>query len=349
MWYQRDYIQLWQFILLLRIYIVLCPQFVLYVISKLTTWGNTFGEFKTWLWSFEEREKINTTESSNAVMKTRTGRWPVKMNTRNRNQDNKDMVCFKCGMKGHQAKESRQKTWCTRCKSETHKDATCRRNDKENKNKQDGACKAIEDCAGDYAFKRRDGETGTRQQTTNSIQERGLMVDTGATSHIITDMSKFKDFDNTFRPEGPHRGVGRRHQMQRDRSEQGKYRVFLGWQQRAVAQGDADRRFINSIVPPEHLFVEGGDCSGATVKEGKVALTTRDGNLFNIHVYGKLYYLHTEDDSSDKCNACHDIQTWHDILGNCNYEDVLRFQNVVHGMQITGKACKPEQECEVCI
>lgn len=47
----------------------------------------------------------------------------------------------------------------------------------------------------------RDGENKTRIYRADDIQERGLMVDTGATSHIVTDVTKFKDFDNTFRPE----------------------------------------------------------------------------------------------------------------------------------------------------
>lgn len=77
-------------------------------------------------------------------------------------------------------------------------------------------------------------------------------------------------------------------------------------------------------------------------------LITRDGNQFKIHVYGKLDYLHTGA-WNDNCKACHDIQTWHEILGHCNYDDVISLQNVVEGMQIPGKACKPEKECEVCI
>ena len=47
---------------------------------------------------------------------------------------------------------------------------------------------------------------------------------------------------------------------------------------------------------------------------------------------------------------CHDIQAWHEILDHCNYDDVLKLQNVVAAwLQIKGKACKPEIECEVCI
>lgn len=91
--------------------------------------------------------------------------------------------------------------------------------------------------------------------------------------------------------------------------------------------------------------------SGATVvfKEDKDTLITRDGTRFNMHVYGKLYYLHTGAESNDKCNACHDIQTWHEISGHCNYDDVLKLQGVVEGMQIKGKTDRPKQECEVCI
>lgn len=32
-------------------------------------------------------------------------------------------------------------------------------------------------------------------------QKRRLMIDTGATSHIVTDITKFKDFDVNFKPQ----------------------------------------------------------------------------------------------------------------------------------------------------
>ena len=91
--------------------------------------------------------------------------------------------------------------------------------------------------------------------------------------------------------------------------------------------------------------------SGATVvfKPGKDALIHKDGTRFDIHVYNRLYYLHTEGEISDKCSAFHDVKTWHEIQGHCNYDDVLQLQNVVEGMQIKGKTDRPNQECEVCI
>ena len=59
--------------------------------------------------------------------------------------------------------------------------------------------------------------------------------------------------------------------------------------------------------------------------------------------------MHTEGEISDKCSAGHDVPTWHETLGHCNYDDVPKLQNVVEGVQIKGKTDRPDQACEVCI
>ncbi|KAK0144236.1 hypothetical protein N1851_017413 [Merluccius polli] len=129
----------------------------------------------------------------------RPGRRPAKQGAYERNNDDADIVCFKGGTKGHQARACRRKTWCSQCKSDTHKDATCRRKDR-----QDGARKVSEEDGSsddaDYVFRIKDGETRVQRQPARGFQEKGLMVDTGASSHIITDITKFKNFD-TFKPE----------------------------------------------------------------------------------------------------------------------------------------------------
>ncbi|XP_057681101.1 uncharacterized protein LOC130909053 [Corythoichthys intestinalis] len=158
----------------------------------------TFAEFKTKLRSFEETEKLNAAETSDRVMKTkaRASKQTTKANARDRIKDNAELVCFKCGIKGHRAKSCRQKTWCSRCKTDTHKDTTCRR-----KERPDGARKIAEDGDPDFVFKVRDEQPDTRRQDTYSIRERGLIVDMGATCHIITDETKFKSFQETFKQE----------------------------------------------------------------------------------------------------------------------------------------------------
>lgn len=66
----------------------------------------TFAEFKTKLRSFEETEKIKAAESSDSVMKTqgKAGRRPAKTSARSWIKDDTEIVCFKCGTKGHRAR-----------------------------------------------------------------------------------------------------------------------------------------------------------------------------------------------------------------------------------------------------
>ena len=89
---------------------------------------------------------------------------------------------------------------------------------------------------------------------------------------------------------------------------------------------------------------------GATItfKKGESHMVTKDSSRFEIHESGHLYYLPTVTENVEKCKGCHDMQTWHDILGHCNYEDVQKLQSVVKGMEMKGTAVTPTQLCEVC-
>ena len=105
-------------------------------------------------------------------------------------RDAADVVCYKCGLKGHLARTCQRKLWCSHCKSTTHRDTTCRR--KQHRNRDD-ACKVsgeTDDQDMEYAFRMSEGAAG--------VDVRGLMVDCGATSHIVTDLAKFKRFDDRF-------------------------------------------------------------------------------------------------------------------------------------------------------
>lgn len=75
---------------------------------------------------------------------------------------------------------------------------------------------------------------------------------------------------------------------------------------------------------------------GATIifKEDTCHMTIKDGCRFDIYESGNLYYLLTVEQNMDECKVCHDIQTWHEIMGHCNYEDIQKLQGVVKGMEI---------------
>lgn len=80
---------------------------------------------------------------------------------------------------------------------------------------------------------------------------------------------------------------------------------------------------------PHDIFsVARGTNGGASVtfKKGDSNMITKSNQRFDFHESGHLFYLPTVEKNvnGDKCNVCHDMQTWHEILGHCNYEDVQK-------------------------
>lgn len=142
----------------------------------------TFIQFKSKLRSYEETEKFDTKTKSDNVMKA----------------DMSSIICCGCGNRGHMAKECRQRgvsKWCNYHRSTTHSDETCRRKTKHK----------------DDAKQTTDGQKDQKEEQTfvfkvsqkflpDNIKINGLMVDCGATSHIITEEDAFTKFDETFNP-----------------------------------------------------------------------------------------------------------------------------------------------------
>ena len=142
----------------------------------------TFSDFKTALRNYEESEKsCNSTDSKGNVMYAAKPKFDGK--------------CFKCEKKGHKISECWMKSekWCTKCRNKTHNTRDCRAAKKD-------AAKSITEQPKNqdldeksFAFTLKDGQG-------RSTKDSKLLVDTGATSHIINDSSKFVSFDNNFNP-----------------------------------------------------------------------------------------------------------------------------------------------------
>ena len=80
-------------------------------------------------------------------------------------------------------------------------------------------------------------------------------------------------------------------------------------------------------------------------------LTHKDGTKFLIDKHGRLYYLNTYDNitDSDSVNYVRPMNVWHQILGQCNYHDIKKLENVVDGMKISHKSSSKPSDCSVCM
>ncbi|XP_033122962.1 uncharacterized protein LOC117121761 [Anneissia japonica] len=159
-----------------------------------------FSDFKKALRSHEETEKASksslTHHSEDSVM----------------HMANKgsSIVCYACCKPDHKSPECKssksqkpkgqgRSRWCENCKKKSHNTSECR----SKKIRQDSA-KTAATSSGEneqkhsFVFK-----VGVDLDSANSVQisENALLVDTGATSHIFKDKSKFIDLDESVKPE----------------------------------------------------------------------------------------------------------------------------------------------------
>lgn len=210
--------------------------------------------------------------------------------------------------------------WCGYCKNNSHAESLCKK-----KGERDGARKVVvqQDSDQDHLFKAKyTGFVGPP----DGIQLKGIMVDAGATSHIVNDAGKFTSFDDSFKPETHSVELADGSKCSGIAQRRGTATIFLldaaGRQHTAQLR---DALYMPSY--PHNIFsVARATNGGATItfKKGDSRMITKDGSRFDIHESRNLYYLPIADESVDQCKRCCDIQTWHEILGHCNYDDVQK-------------------------
>ena len=178
----------------------------------------------------------------------------------------------------------------------------------------------------------------------DSVRENSLLVDTGATAHILNDKSKFLKFDEAFKPENHYIELADGSRASGVVSAKGRAKIILH-----DVEGVAHEVFLEGAlyIPSyrQNIFsVQSAINKGSAVNltPNSAELSAPDGTKFAIKKHGKLYYLNSTISSS----GAHTAETWHRILGHCNMNDVLKLEGVVEGMKITSKG-KPE--CGTCV
>ena len=164
-----------------------------------------------------------------------------------------------------------------------------------------------------------------------------ILIDCGATSHIICDQNKFARFDEDFVPDSHFIELA-------DGSRTNNL---------VIGKGDANVMFTDSEGCPHKVLLKNALCipsfkqdifsvksavdNGITVNfspDGS-ELVTPNGTQFSLIEKGNLHYLNNV--SNHSVVKTRSLKEWHQVQGHCNIKDVLNLENVVDGMKIVDK------------
>ena len=305
----------------------------------------TFQEFKVMLRNYESTENARRTSDDDSVM-----------------QASFRGKCFACGKWGHMSKDCDLKTgpnqvsgrkpkmWCSFCRRANHTDRTCRR--------KKGASKD----SSRYVNSDVNGDSGgchsfvflSTEETPNNPKNT-LLVDCGATAHIITDQSYFVGYDRNFQKANHFIELADGTRSNNVALKRGNAVMMLTDVKGRKVEATLQNALYIPSYPCNIFSVKAATDHGATIKFGPKTseMIAADGTKFNIEQHGRLYYFSNgfSDSSTDRkeiscVNKIHDLEMWHKILGHCNISDVMKLEQVVDGMNISST---DKFNCETCV
>ena len=317
----------------------------------------TFTEFKVALRSFEDTEKCRSTRGGeDSVMRMSHGALRGAFQSAKSN-----VTCYSCGQVGHISRKctanpkngTGNNKWCPSCKSATHNGNTCRR--RKNADKVKHVTDTPEDQPkGEHSFSFAFRAVDSDHVGSCGLKSDALLVDCGATTHIVTDESKFVKFDDTFVPEKHYIELADGAKSNNVAQKRGDAAVTLMDRNGKEARVLLKNALYIPSYPQDIFSVDAATAGGAEVlfHHDKAELIHRSGTVFDIEKRGRLYYLSTYDhpgsDITDSVCVTRDIEGWHEVMGHCNFEDLKKLPDLVDGMKIIGKVGQPD-DCSVCI
>ena len=327
----------------------------------------------------KKKNKSDSILKANSIGENGKGKFSKKFN---RNH----IECFKCGKKGHVAQKctggsaSESKKWCEVCKRTNHNTVDCRY---KNRGKKEDSTNTVSVCSSDsvadssdidhrpnYLFtanhqksvenvvaqslpysekqgvKPENSDSDVFCENENFTKLNSLLVDTGATAHIIKDVHRFDSFSKNQNPsehviiladgtrtKGMVRGTGTA--------------TYTVHDTRGVP---CKVTLTNALYIPDYqqniFSVSMAEDRGAafTFEKGNDKMKTGDGNTFKIVRKENLYYINSAKSSVE---GRHPITEWHKKLGHANFKDINALASMVDGMVITDS--KVGDKCEICV
>ena len=225
----------------------------------------SFQQFKVSLRAFEESE--HSSVKAESVMKVEAPGMSKRSH---------QITCYFCKKIGHNAYECKQnKRWCIICKSKSHDTKVCRK-------KGDTVSNFLqeEEPKVNYYFK-----VGVEPNVEISCNDNvNLLVDCGATTHIVNDLAQFICFDKNFNPDEHYIELADGSRSNNIALKKGMAKVTLqGTNGKAYNIGLENCLYIPSYK--QNIFsVHAATEKGASVEFSNNAgsLSTKDGTKFEI-------------------------------------------------------------------
>ena len=256
---------------------------------------------------------------------------------------NHNRFCTKCKSKSHDTKSCRR--FCDYHQNDSHWTSQCR-------NKQHHHVKQASNSNGE-SNPNNDHFTFTLNHPFNKSAEPEtsvnfrLLVDSGASTHIINNQKYFTSLDKNFRSEKHTIQLADGTKTKNTVQAQGNAEVIF-----EDTRGNKQKVLLkNALFVPsfqQNIFsIPAATNEGATVNFYNNAGILQFGDSsFHIKKTKNLYYINNVVKSCVEQTKT--LQDWHNILGHCNVRDILKLQDHVDGMKIIGT--KTEQlNCETCL
>ena len=184
-----------------------------------------------------------------------------------------------------------------------------------------------------------------------------LLVDCGATSHIVRDKTRFISFDETFNPKDHFMELADGTRKTGVAEKRGEAVIGLIDRNGQTVSVTLHNALWVPTYPLDIFSVQRATENGGTVNFGseESVLTSSNGKQFPIVHRDRLFFLpcipdvsHVNLSNNDVVDvACAEsLQDWHRKLGHCNTADLLKLQGVVNGLEI---GSRESFSCETCV
>ena len=183
--------------------------------------------------------------------------------------------------------------------------------------------------------------------TNRSYNTQGILIDTGASCHILSNKNYFLNFDENFVPSENYLELA--DGSKRNDLIKGKGDATIPLYDKSGFK----RNFVlkNALYVPSFkkniLSLHNAVKSGVRFylnSPGDEHMITQEGIKFRINTSGHLYVVNSVISNAPSVRSPLD---WHKTLGHCNYKDIMKLPPIVSNMKIKGK--RPEDDCETCI